>query len=147
MKNALFHFKPLEFENMFSTDEDCLRFLAEEKWKDGYVCKKCGHTNFCSGKTPFSRRCTRCKHDESATAHTIFHRCKIQLTEAFHLAYAVCSTPKISSWELSRKLEKRQMTCWKLKKKITECIEKHGEFQFIELPLNSGTEKQIESGV
>lgn len=135
MKSMLEHLKPLDFETTFSTDEKCLEFLANEKWRDGYICRKCGHTNYCKGKTPFSRRCTRCKHDESATAHTIFHRCKINLTEAFEIAYMVCKTPDISTYNLARKLEKRQMTCWKFKKKITECIERNGEFHFIEDPV------------
>jgi len=132
MESLINHLKPLEFEMAFSTDEKCLEFLANEKWKDGFVCRKCGHTNYCKGKTPFSRRCTRCKHDESATAHTIFHRCKIPLADAFELAYSVCRNPAISSYDLSRKLETRQMTCWKFKKKITECIEKNGALRFIE---------------
>ena len=132
MKNSLIYLKPLEFESAFSSDEKCLEFLAGEKWKDGYSCRKCGHTNYCKGKAAFSRRCTKCKSDESATAHTIFHRCKIPLTDAFEIAYTVCSNPDVSSYELSRKMEKRQMTCWKFKKKITECIENKGEFQFIE---------------
>ncbi len=125
-------FKQLDFEDQFSTEEKCMEFLAGEKWKDGYTCRKCGHTNYCSGKSPFSRRCTRCKHDESATAHTIFHRCKIDLSEAFKIAYMVCKSPEISSWDISRKLEKRQMTCWKFKKKITECLEKKGDLQLVQ---------------
>ena len=142
MRNLLVHLKPLEFETTFSSDEKCLEFLADEKWREGYVCRKCGHTNYCKGKTAFSRRCTRCKHDESAKAHTIFHRCKINLTEAFEIAYMVCGTPKISTYDLSRKLDKRQMTCWKFKKKITECIERNGDLQFIEQV--EGEEKQPE---
>jgi hypothetical protein len=125
-------FKQIEFEDQFATDEQCLEFLAGQKWKDGYVCRKCGHTNYCVGKTPFSRRCTRCKHDESATAHTIFHRCKINLSEAFKIAYLVCKSPQISTYDISRKLDKRQMTCWKFKKKITECIEKKGDLDFVQ---------------
>jgi len=125
------NFKQLEFDNHFSTDEQCLEFLAGEKWKEGYTCRKCGNINYCSGKTPFSRRCTRCKHDESATAHTIFHRCKINLSEAFEIAFLVCKSPEISTWDISRKLEKRQMTCWKFKKKITECLEKKGQLELV----------------
>ena len=132
MKNTFIKLQPIDFKSVFSDDEKCLEYLADEKWQNGFVCRKCGHTNYCRGKTPHSRRCTRCKHDESATAHTIFHRCKIPLTEAFEIAYMVCSTPDISSWDLSRRLEKRQMTCWKFKKKITECIEKHGDITFVE---------------
>lgn len=100
-----------------------LNSLAAYKWKDGFVCRKCGHTNYCSGKKPFSRRCTRCKSEESATAHTIFHHCKIPLTEAIELAKAVCNNPDVSSYEISRVFDRRQMTCWKFKTRITECLE------------------------
>ena len=56
-----------QFESMFSTEDDCLKFITEQKWSGGFVCRKCGHTNFCKGKTAYSRRCTRCKSEESAT--------------------------------------------------------------------------------
>ncbi len=132
MKNVFANIKHIDFESTFSDDLKCLEILASEKWKDGFVCRKCRHRNFCQGKTPFSRRCTRCKHDESATAHTIFHRCKIPLNEAFKIAYMVCCKPDISSYDLSRILEKRQMTCWKFKKKIAECLQKNGQLSVID---------------
>jgi hypothetical protein len=127
-------FKHLDIESLesvFSTSEDCLRFIAEKKWEVGYVCKKCGHTNFCKGKTLFSRRCTRCKHEESATAHTIFHRCHIPITEAFRIVYMVCHDPAVSTYELSRQVELRQMTCWKLKTRLMECIRNRGEVDIL----------------
>jgi len=111
-----------EFSKTFKSEEQCLKYLAESKWKDGYICKKCGNTNYCSGKTPYSRRCTRCKKDESATAHTLFHRCKVPLQEAFKIAYEICALPNITIAKLSETFEKRKMTCWKLKKKIEECL-------------------------
>jgi hypothetical protein len=82
-------------------------------------------------KKPYSRRCTRCKHEESATAHTIFHGCHLPISEAMEIAYTVCGDPNVSSYELSRKLERRQMTCWKFKKKILECIETRGELKLV----------------
>jgi len=121
-----------QFRKQFSSEEKCLEYLSVLKWQDGFKCRKCGHTNFCKGKTPFARRCTRCKKEESATAHTIFHRCKIGLTEAFELAFSVCNEPDISTYELARKLERRQMTCWKFKKKIIDCIENKGELRLYE---------------
>ncbi len=114
------------FEEKFSSLEDCLQFVADKKWQNGYACKKCGHTNFCKGKTLHARRCTRCKHDESATANTIFHRCHIPLTEAFRIVYMVCHDPGISTYEISRQVELRQMTCWKLKSKLMECLNSRG---------------------
>jgi len=125
MKNLFKYIDPLRFDETFSTDEACLAFLAEKKWKKGFQCRKCGNTNYCSGKRPYSRRCTRCKSEESATSHTVFHACKFPLPSAFKLMYKVCHKPDISSYELARILDKRQMTCWKFKKKLMECVEKN----------------------
>jgi len=113
------------------SEEDCLNFIAGKKWETGFVCKKCGHTNYCKGKTPFSRRCTRCKHDESATANTIFHRCHIPLTEAFRIVSMVCNNPSISTYELSRRIEVRQMTCWKLKTRLIDCVHNRGKIDIL----------------
>lgn len=121
-----------EFESQFSSDEQCLKYLAEDKWKDGFVCRKCGHSNYCEGKTLYSRRCTKCKSQESATAHTIFHRCKIPIHEAFKITYLVCSLPNISSYEISRRIDIRQMTCWSFKKKITQCIDERGDLSIVQ---------------
>jgi len=112
----------LHTDNKVFTDDGLLFLLSEQKWKDGFVCRKCGHDNFCKGNKPFSRRCTKCKTTESATAHTIFHRCKIPLNEAFVLASIVCCNPKTSSYAMNRTSEIRQMTCWKLKTHILECL-------------------------
>jgi hypothetical protein len=112
-----------EIEDYFSDEEKCLKYLADEKWKNGFKCRKCGHTNYCRGKKPFSRRCTKCKTEESATAHTVFHRCRISLPKAFRLAHLVCSDTSISTSKLAEEIKIRPMTCWNFKKKITSCIE------------------------
>ncbi len=123
-------FKQLEINELdgyFSSEDDCMKFIADKKWEGGFVCRKCGHTNFCKGKRLHSRRCTRCKTEESATAHTIFHRCHIPITEALRIVYMVCHDPSVSTYELSRLLDLRQMTCWKLKSRLVECIRNRGE--------------------
>ncbi|MBK7030210.1 MAG: transposase [Bacteroidales bacterium] len=74
-----------KLEELTGSDEKCLEFLAELKWSEGYTCRKCGNTNYCSGKTPFSRRCTKCKTEESATTGTIFHNCKFLSARLFIL--------------------------------------------------------------
>lgn len=121
-----------EFKRIFNTEEACLKAIAEDKWNNGFICRKCGHNHYCEGKSPYSRRCTKCKTDESATAHTLFHHCRISINDAFEMAYRVCCFPGISSYELSRKLNTRQMTCWKFKKRIKEAIEER-EIQIKEL--------------
>jgi len=115
----------------FDTTASCLKLIADQKWADGFTCRNCGNTNFCRGKTLYSRRCTRCKLEESATSHTIFHHCRVALPEAFKIMHMVCSNPGISTYELSRQMELRQMTCWKLKHKLMECIKERGEIDFL----------------
>ena len=106
-------------QELFSNDESCYRFLADIKWEKGFLCRKCGNDNYCEGKTPYSRRCTRCKTEESAAAGTIFHNCKFPLHKAFYIAYNVCrGKEKLSSYEFARRLSIRQMTCWNFRKKI-----------------------------
>lgn len=113
----------LKLEELFRDDNKCLEFLAEAKWKEGYVCRKCGNTNYCHGKTPFSRRCTKCKTEESASAGTVFHNCKFPLHKAFFIAWNVCrGHEEISTYEFARKLALRQMTCWNFKTKISRAI-------------------------
>jgi two-component system, sensor histidine kinase LadS len=112
------------FGKSFSDEEKCLVILSGEKWKNGFVCRHCGNANYCKGKKPYSRRCTRCKHEESATAHTIFHHCRIPLPKAFELAYLVCTTPGLTVAGLSQELATRKMTCWKFRKQVLQCLEK-----------------------
>jgi two-component system, sensor histidine kinase LadS len=114
-------------DELFNDSEKALKFIAEVKWEGGFVCKKCGHTNYCEGKSPASRRCTRCKKEESATANTLFHNIKFPINKAFYIAYTVCVEGKdISSYEYSDQLGLNQMTCWKFRKRIKDCIIKHG---------------------
>jgi hypothetical protein len=112
-----------QFSQSFSDEEKCLYILSAEKWKNGFVCRHCGHTNYCKGKKPYSRRCTRCKKEESAKSHTIFHHCRIPLPKAFELAYLVCTTPGFTVAGLSQELATRQMTCWKFRKQVLQCLE------------------------
>lgn len=114
---------PEKLEELTGSDEKCLEFLSELKWAEGYTCRKCGNTNYCSGKTPFSRRCTKCKTEESATTGTIFHNCKFPISKAFYIAHNVCKgTEEISTYEFARRLSLRQMTCWNFKAKIQQAL-------------------------
>ena len=119
---------PLELaKELFEDSEKVLKFVADVKWKDGFVCRKCGHTNYCEGKTPSSRRCTRCKKEESATANTLFHNIKFPINKAFYIAYNVCVLGNdFSTYNYSDQLGLNQMTCWKFRKRIKDCIIKNG---------------------
>lgn len=113
-----------QLEKLFTDDGECYRFLAEVKWENGFRCRKCGNTNYCEGKTAYSRRCTKCKTEESASSGTIFHNCKFPVHKAFYIAYNVCrGEEEISTYEYAKRLSLRQMTCWNFRKKIRHALQ------------------------
>lgn len=113
----------IKFGRHFQTDEDCYKYLASIKWEGGYKCKRCGSLQHCKGKKPYSRRCIKCRYDESPTAGTMFDKCKFSLLIAFHIAFKISTKKKgMSSLELSNEFEQRQKTCWGFKWKIQQAM-------------------------
>jgi hypothetical protein len=122
-----------QLDELFQSDEKCFEFLAELKWSEGFTCRKCGNTNHCPGKTPYSRRCTKCKTEESATTGTIFHNCKFPVSKAFYIAYNVCKGKEdLSTYEFARRLSLRQMTCWNFKTKIQNALQQMDSLNDVE---------------
>lgn len=114
----------IKFTLRFYQDEACYKYLADIKWENGYLCKKCGSTAFYQGVKPHSRRCLKCKYDESPTSRTMFDKCKIPLHIAFHIAFRLCTKKKgMSSLELSSEFEQRLMTCWEFKWKVQQAMQ------------------------
>ena len=111
----------IQFKTLFPDELACLNLLSNIKWREGFTCRNCGHNNYCSGKLPYSRRCTKCKKEESVTANTLFHGCKIPLNKAFEIAFLVCNVEDISSYKLSRRTDIRHMTCYNFQKKVLAC--------------------------
>lgn len=120
----------INFHKRFKDDKDCYNYLADIKWPDeNFKCKKCGHNKFCSGKKPFSRRCIKCRYDESPTARTMFDKCKFSLLVVFHIAFKISVRKKgMSSLELSKEFGLRQVTCWRFKRKIQKAMKSSGKY-------------------
>lgn len=112
-----------EFSAMYPDDAGCLKFLAEIKWHAGYACVKCSHANFSEGRSPYSRRCTKCGYDESVTAYTLLQNTRLPINKAFYMIFLVyASKGNISSHKLSAILQIRQSTCWAYSSKIKKAI-------------------------
>jgi hypothetical protein len=110
-----------EFSKIYPDEDSCYKFLSDLKWSEEYACKKCGYQNSCEGHSQYSRRCTKCRYDESPTAFTIFHGIKFPITKAFYILFLFYSSKeKLTSTEISRILILRQKTCWSFINKIME---------------------------
>jgi len=91
----------------------------------GFICRKCNYDKYYNGKKPFSRRCLRCKYDESPTANTMFNKLKFSILISFHIAFKIStkkkgiskrlylniklSFPKASFLSIKLKLEEKQL--------------------------------------
>jgi|694.fasta_scaffold119223_3 transposase-like protein len=113
----------IDFYAQFHNDETCYKYLADLKWKDGYICKKCKHTSYSKGNLPYYRRCKNCGYDESVTAHTMFHKCKMGIQKAFVSMYEIISSKKgIASTTLSEKVSVNIKTAWLIRRKVQESM-------------------------
>lgn len=115
--------KTLDFVEYFKTEDHCLEYIANIKWADGYACKKCKNTTYCTGKKVFSRRCIKCRYDESPTVGTGFDKCKFSILTAFHIIFKISTKKKgMSTLEISNEFGLRQKTCWDFKWKLQQVM-------------------------
>uniref|UniRef100_UPI00258A551E IS1595 family transposase n=1 Tax=Faecalibaculum rodentium TaxID=1702221 RepID=UPI00258A551E len=80
-------FKDLTFTDihtLYSDPREAERFFFDLKWKDGFVCSKCGHTHCTTvirknGSLRTVYQCSHCGHQESATVGTALEDTKAPL--------------------------------------------------------------------
>jgi hypothetical protein len=107
-----------EFKQVYPNENICFQFLEELKWEKGYTCKRCGNDKYGKGNHQFSRRCTKCRYDESVTTDTLFHKCKFDINKALYIVVMVNRYgDKQSISELANELELRVATCWNFAQK------------------------------
>lgn len=118
-----------EFRNRFKTEEDCLNYLIEIKWGKGYKCIKCSEKEYGKGRQWFYRRCKNCGYDESVTANTLFHKCKLGLLRAFEMGFRISVKKKgMSSCELAKEFGCSQMSAWLLKAKYQNAMKSSDQY-------------------
>jgi two-component system, sensor histidine kinase LadS len=115
-----------EFKTLYPDKFACYRFLESYKWEKGFVCHKCRNDKYFDGAKKFSRRCTRCGHDESITANTIFHGVKFPIEKAFYIAYlTVGGRQKETLSSLSERLSLSVNTVWGFRSKVSRILKEN----------------------
>jgi len=102
----------IEFDQMFSTEEQCEEYLFIHRWTQGFVCTVCGErTYWKSNKDLYI--CTKCEHQHSITAGTIFQGTHKPLKYWFKTIWLFTTTKSgISATNLSRLLGISYPTAW-----------------------------------
>lgn len=119
----------LDFINHFPDDATCLQTLSNLKWSNGFKCRKCGHTNYCSSTRPFDRECTSCHTTESPTAHTLFHKVKFGIQKAFCIVFEMsCTTKGLSTTQLAKRYGITQKTAWLFTQKVKIAMKSSKQF-------------------
>jgi len=114
LSNKLFKIPLDDFNALFPEEIDCINWLSGIKWGKGFKCHFCGHEHYCSGQHLGSRRCTKCKKEESVKAHTIFENCKLPLKTTMYMMIFAYNNPKMTSVKMCKELGIRKMTCWRM---------------------------------
>lgn len=118
----------LKFTEHFPDDLSCKAYLAELKWKDGFKCKKCGHSKYTLRKD-LTRTCTLCHRDESPTASTAFHKVKFGIRKAFFITFEmVNSTKSLSASQVAKRYGISRKSAWLFMHKIRKTMESSGNY-------------------
>lgn len=92
----------LEFEKMFTNEEQCLQYLFQVRFPEGYICPKCEHVDYWNNSRGLII-CQKCKYELSITAGTIFHNAKLPMTTIFRaLWWVVAQKNGVSAVGLQR---------------------------------------------
>ena len=116
-----------EFQAWFSSDADCLDYLAWLRWRDGFVCPTCGHERgWRLGDGRF--KCSVCNMRSSVTAGTIFDRTRTPLTVWFTACWLFATSKDgVSALSLKRVLEiGSYQTAWAMLHRLRSVLVRPG---------------------
>jgi transposase-like protein len=121
-----------EFENMFKTNEDCIEYLTQVRWPEGFICPRCELSNY--GKLSASLyQCKICRKQTSVTSGTIFHKTHIPLYIWFRVIYMVAEDKGgTSSTRIAKQFGIQQKSSWLMLHKIRAAMQARNELTKLE---------------
>ena len=113
----------IEFMKRFQTDEQCREFLFKLRWPNGFACPKCSNTGHYVIKSRNLYHCSKCGHQASVTANTIFHRSHTPLIKWFVAVFMMADDKRgISAAKLARNINVSTPTAWLMLHKIRKAM-------------------------
>ena len=114
----------IEFRQQFSNEKDCVEYLTQCRWPDGFVCPGCKEKRgFWFRGRHFELKCKKCGRQVSALAGTLLHRTHFPLREWFWAAYLLTThTPGLSALQLQRQMGCSYKTAWYLLQRLRRAM-------------------------
>ena len=109
----------LEWQKRFGTERACAKALTKVRWPCGFQCPACGSkkSNYISTRNLY--QCSKCRHQVSITADTLFHATKAPLVKWFWAIYLAASDKGgISALRLSKHIGVSWLTARLMLRKI-----------------------------
>jgi len=114
----------IKFQKTFPDNEACEKHLAEQRWPNGFICPRCGHSKawYLANRKLFD--CKSCRFQTSLAAGTIFQGTRIPLVKWYWLLYHMAMDKVgVSISEMQRILEIGQYrTAWLMAHKIRKAM-------------------------
>lgn len=79
------------------TEKIILKEIAYFKWGRRWCCTKCGYDIFTQGKKDLSRRCKKCRYEESVLKYTAFEGIRFSIGTAWKLLNKIISTAVVDT--------------------------------------------------
>ena len=109
----------VEWTKKYSTQEACLEELNRHRWKNGFICPKCGHDKSYELKHRHLHECAKCGRQVSPTAGTVFEHTRLPLPKWFEAIYLMSANKgRISAQGLSRNINVSWPTAHRMLKKL-----------------------------
>ena len=110
-----------EFTDRYGSEEQCRAALFQARWPQGFECPECGRKRCCRLRCRNVFQCTRCRHQVSLTAGTVFANTKLPLRRWFLAMYLLTQSKNgLSAMALGRQLGVSYNTAWSLKHKLMQ---------------------------
>ena len=106
-----------------ATEKACKDTLARQRWRNGFICPKCGHPRAYQLKYRHLRQCASCHHQVSPTARTIFEYSKVPLAKWFAAIYLMSADKGgISAQRLSKMIGVQWRTAHGMLRKLRQAM-------------------------
>lgn len=112
-----------EFDARFRSEKQCLEFLYQLRWPDGYRCPRCFHSEAWQIKE-WKFKCRKCGYQSTVTAGTIFQDSHLPIAVWFKAIWYICSQKGgVNALDLQKELDLGSYrTAWTMLLKIRKLM-------------------------